>query len=262
VAISNSKEDKGALQRYFTTLRLLVEIFYDLSSQDIPPFAEENLTAISTLLHRYLAYDNPLLHTDDDSESGILDEVKVAIFEVLVLYVQKYEEFFGPFVGQFVETSWTLLTTTGIETKHDILVSKALQFLSSIARLEKQAENFNSEQVLGQVIEGVILPNVTLRESDMELFEDEPIEFIRRDLEGSDNDTRRRAATDFLRQLLERFEKLVTDVTGRYINHYLSEYAANKTSAWKSKDTAVYLFSAIAAKGAVTSGQGVQTLNP
>ena len=33
-----------------------------------------------------------------------------------------------------------------------------------------------------------------MRECDVELFEDNPEEFIRRDLEGSDVDTRRRAA--------------------------------------------------------------------
>ena len=34
-----------------------------------------------------------------------------------------------------------------------------------------------------------------MRECDVELFEDNPEEFIRRDLEGSDVDTRRRAAS-------------------------------------------------------------------
>ena len=65
------------------------------------------------------------------------------------------------------------------------------------------------------------MPNLSLRESDVELFEDEPIEFIRKDLEGSDSDTRRRAATDFLRQLMEQFEQLVSKVVTRYIEHYL-----------------------------------------
>ena len=78
------------------------------------------------------------------------------------------------------------------------------------------------------------------------MFEDEPIEFIRRDLEGSDTDSRRRAATDFLRKLLENFEMTVTQVVFKYIEHYLN---LGQTD-WKAKDTAVYLFLAIAAKGA------------
>lgn len=114
---------------------------------------------------------------------------------------------------------------------------------------------------MGQVVEKVILPNVSLRESDIEQFEDEPIEYIRRDLEGSDADTRRRAATDFLRKLLEKFEGLVTGVVGRYITHYLDAFSKSPSTEWKSKDTAVYLFSAIAAKGVITTTHGVKTTN-
>ena len=40
-----------------------------------------------------------------------------------------------------------------------------------------------------------------LRESDVELFEDNAEEYIRRDLEGSDVDTRRRAACDLVKGL-------------------------------------------------------------
>lgn len=223
---------------------------------------EEHITAISALLHKYLTYDNPLLHDDDDNEAGQLEYVRAGICEALTLWVQKYEDAFGPFLGQFITSSWNLLTNIGPQTKYDILVSKALQFLTAIAHLPAHAQNFNNEQVLGQVVEKVILPNLSLRESDVELFEDEPIEFVRRDLEGSDNDTRRRAATDFLKQLMEQFEKLVTDVVSKYIQHYISDYSKDPKGNWKSKDTAVYLFSSIAAKGVVTAGQGVKSTNP
>jgi exportin-2 (importin alpha re-exporter) len=250
-----------ALQQNFATLNLIIKIFYDLSSQDLPPDFEENLGGICTLLHKYLAYDNHLLHTDDDSESGVLEYVKAGIFEVLTLYVQKYEDAFGTLLQQFIGSSWQFLTSIGTETKYDVLVSKALQFLTSVASIHEHAQAFNNEATLNEVVEKVILPNLALRESDIELFEDEPIEFIRRDLEGSDSDTRRRAATDFLRKLMEQFEQLVTNVVSKYINHYLEDYAKDRNTNWKSKDTAVYLFCSIAAKGASTAAKGVQSTN-
>lgn len=242
-------------------MNLLVKIFYDLSCQDLPPIFENNLAEVTSLLHKYLTYTNPLAETDDDSESGPLEFVKAGICEVMTLYMQKYEDAFGDLCPPFITSVWNLLTTIGPETKYDILVSKALHFLTSVASIDKHAQSFNNEEILGQVVEKVILPNVSLRESDIEQFEDEPIEYIRRDLEGSDADTRRRAATDFLRKLLEKFEGLVTSVVGRYIEHYLKASAQNPTGEWKSKDTAVYLFSSIAAKGGVTAGQGVKTTN-
>ena len=253
--------NKDSLQQTSTSMNLMIKLFYDLSCQDLPPMFEDNLPAITTLLHKYLKYDNSLLHTNDDTEAGIPEYIKAGIFEVLVLYVQKYEDAFGEHLGQFVSTSWNLLTTIGRETKYDILVSKALQFLTSMVRNQRHAQAFKDEATLGQVVEKVILPNLSLRDSDMELFEDEPIEFIRRDLEGSDSDTRRRAATDFLRQLMEQFEELVTNLVTQYINHYLSEYQKDPKNNWRAKDTAIYLFSSIAAKGTATASHGVKTTN-
>ncbi|KAJ8131931.1 hypothetical protein O1611_g1696 [Lasiodiplodia mahajangana] len=255
--IDANQNNKDALKGYFDTMSLLIKVFYDLSCQDMPPQFESNLEHISTLLHKYLVYENPILATDDDSEASIVENVKADICEALELYVNKYDDDFGRYTQVFISKAWNLLSTTGPETKYDNLVSKALHFLKAIAGTTQHSAAFNDENVLGQVVEKVVLPNVALRESDIELFEDEPIEFIRRDLEGSDTDSRRRAATDFLRQLQGKFEQLVTSVTGRYINHYLEQGKSN----WKDKDTAISLFLSIAAKGAVTASHGVKTVN-
>ncbi|KAG8532062.1 uncharacterized protein KY384_003699 [Bacidia gigantensis] len=259
--ISQSQNEQKTLRELFTTLNLIVKVFYDLSVQDLPPIFEDNLAAVTTFLHKYLVYENKLLDTNDDTEAGPLQLVKASILELLEMWVQKYEDAFGQHVAPFIESSWNLLTTVGIEVKMDILVSKALQFLTAVTHSAEHAQAFNNQNTLGQVVEGVILPNLNLRDSDVELFEDEPIEFIRRDLEGSDSDTRRRSAINFLRQLMAKFEALVGVVALRYIDHYLSEYDQDRSSNWKSKDTAVYLYSAVAAKGAITASQGVTSIH-
>ncbi|KAF2002554.1 Cse1-domain-containing protein [Amniculicola lignicola CBS 123094] len=258
--IESSQNNPAALKEAFTTLELIIKLFFDLSCQDLPPVFEDHLAAISALLHKYLTYDNPALHTDDDGESGVLEYLKAGIFEALMLYTQKYEDAFGTQLSSFVDTTWNFLMHIGMETKYDILVSRALQFLTAIAGTQF-AQPFNDQKVLVQVMESVIIPNLQLRESDMELFEDEPIEFIRRDLEGSDNDTRRRAATTFLRQLMSKFEDLVTNTAKTYVDQYLAKYQQD-SSDWRSKDTATYLFCAIAAKGTATAAQGVLSVNP
>lgn len=239
----------------------MIKLLYDLSCHDLPPMFEEQISGIATLLLKYLTYDNQLLHTDDDTEAGQLEFARAGTFEVLTLWVQKYIDEFKPHVEQFVGSSWSFLATIGQETKYDILVSRALQFLTSIAGMPEQAAFFQDENTLSQVIEKVILPNVSLRESDEELFEDEPIEFIRRDLEGSDSETRRRAATDFLRKLAEKFESSVTKVVLHYTEGHLAQYTSDPASNWKAKDTATYLFSAIAAKGVATTSHGVTATN-
>ncbi|KAF5593677.1 importin-alpha export receptor [Fusarium subglutinans] len=256
--IAENNDKKEVLHGWFEALDLQIKILHDMSCHDLPPIFEENLGSISELLHKYLTYSNPLLETDDDTETSIVDTVKADICEILELFTVKYDEDFSKYCQPFIEKAWNLLSSTGPETKYDLIVSKALHFLTAIASSAQHSGIFNSEDVLTQIVEKVILPNVALRESDIELFEDEPIEFIRRDLEGSDTDSRRRSATDFLRKLQERFEAPVTTVVSKYITHYLSQ----GSSDWKSKDTAIYLFLSIAAKGAVTAAQGVKTVNP
>ncbi|KAF7194299.1 Importin alpha re-exporter [Pseudocercospora fuligena] len=260
--ITQNQSNPEVLKAHYATLDLIMKLVYDLSTHDMPPQFEESLGAISGLLHKYLTYENAALNTDDDAEAGPLEHVRAGVFKVLVLYTRKYDEEFKPHLTQFIGTSWTLLTNIGPEAKYDLVVSRALEFLTTVASIREHAENFNNADVLGQVTEKVVIPNLSLRESDVETFEDEPIEYIRRDLEGSDEDTRRRAATNFLRKLMEQFEKLVTDVVTRYVNHFLSEYAKDRSANWKSKDTAVHLFSSIAAKGTATAAKGVLSVNP
>lgn len=53
--------------------------------------------------------------------------------------------------------------------------------------------------------------------SDEELFVDNAEEYIRRDIEGSDVDTRRRAACDLVRVLSRYFEGKITEIFGSYV---------------------------------------------
>lgn len=259
--ISLNKDNNHILKQYMEVMNLLVKLFYDLSCQDLPPIFEDNLANVTSLLHKYLTYDNPLLKTEDEGEAGPLEFVKAGICEVITLYLQKYEDSFGVLCQPFITNTWNLLTTVGPETKFDILVSKALHFLTAVSSNDSHAQNFNNDTILSQVVEKVILPNISLRESDIELFEDEPIEFIRRDFEGLDADTRRRAATDFLQKLLHKYPELVTTIVGQYIRHHLDLFNKNPETEWKAKDTAVYLFSSIAVTGVVTTSHGAKSIN-
>lgn len=106
-------------------------------------------------------------------------------------------------------------------------------------------------------MQGVVVPNVALREHDIEQFEDDPLEFIRLDLSlssaGTDLATRRQAAADVLQALVgSGYEAEATEIVGSWIGTGLSEYEGNKADNWKSKDSAVYLLTAVATRGSTT----------
>ena len=94
------------------------------------------------------------------------------------------------------------------------------------------------------------MPNLQFRDDDEELFEDNPIEYLRRDVEGSDTGTRRRSACELVKGLRVHFEGPVTQICSQYINAMLADYSTNPNSKWKSKDAAIYLVTALAVTSA------------
>jgi len=256
---SQHSANKDALRVIFSSLVLIAKIFYCLNYQDLPEFFEENM---ATWMPRYLellTLDNKLLVSDDDSP-GLLEELRSQICDNIGLYAHKYEEEFEPYMQQFVTAVWNLLLTTGSETKYDLLVSNAIQFLASVADRPHYKALFEDQNVLGSICEKIIVPNMEMRESDVELFEDNPEEYIRRDLEGSDVDTRRRAACDLVKGLSRHFEEKITQIFGSYVQTMLQEYNTNPKLKWKAKDAALYLVTSLATR-AKTAKHGITQTN-
>lgn len=92
--------------------------------------------------------------------------------------------------------------------------------------------------------------------SDEELFEDNPEEYIRRDIEGSDVDTRRRSACDLVKTLSQKFETEIFAIFAEYVNVLLGQYKQSPVANWKAKDTVIFLVTSMAARGA-TEKHGV-----
>lgn len=59
---------------------------------------------------------------------------------------------------------------------------------------------------------------------------------------------------------MEQFESKVTEIISRYIQSHLQRYESDRSANWKAKDTAVFLLTSIAARGA-TAKQGVTSTN-
>ena len=67
----------------------------------------------------------------------------------------------------------------------------------------------------------VITDHVFIAESDVELFEDNPFQYIRADVEGSDAETRRRSASDFVRALCKVKEQSVSTIFSNYLGNLI-----------------------------------------
>lgn len=182
-----SPQDPKTLSR---TLLLLLQIFYDLNSQDLPEFFEDNITACMILLHKYLTWTRSELQSQDDdddeeAEAGPLEKIRASICEIAQLYTQQYLDAFT-MMEKFVETTWTLVTGLGKSTKYDIvsllsprrptydallihhsslmqLISKAISFLSVAVRMPGKKAMFEGPGILESFCEKIVLPNMVLR---------------------------------------------------------------------------------------------------
>ncbi|GAA6039444.1 hypothetical protein JCM8097_009549 [Rhodosporidiobolus ruineniae] len=265
-AASLSADQHAVLLR---TLLLLMQLFYDLSSQDLPPFFEENLGQFMPLLLKYLDYSLPAHlappageDDDEDEEAGDLEAAKAEICDIAQLYSLRYLDAFGEggYLGPFVEKTWGLLTKLGPQVRYDGLVARATSFLGTVVKMPSQRALFDNQQTLEAFCEKIVLPNMTLRTFEEELFEEDPAEYVRRDLESASSETRRQAASDFTKALMEQFEAQVTGIVTQYIGVYLSQYSASPSTNWKAKDTAIFLLTSIASRGSTTA-MGVTSTN-
>ncbi|KAL1427782.1 hypothetical protein MTO96_003126 [Rhipicephalus appendiculatus] len=236
-----------ALKVIFSSLVLIAKVFYSLNYQDLPEIFEDNMNIWMSHFLTLLTADNKVLQTDED-EAGLLEQLKSQICDNVGLYAQKYDEEFQTYLPGFVTAVWHLLTTTGPQAKYDILVSNAIHFLSAVAERPHYKQLFEDASVLGSICEKVIIPNMEFRTSDEELFEDNPEEYVRKDIEGSDIDTRRRAACDLVRALSKHFEQKITETFSQYITAMLQQFAKDPAQNWKNKDVAIYLVTSMAVK--------------
>lgn len=78
-----------------------------------------------------------------------------------------------------------------------------------------------------------------LREEDEELFEMNYVEFIMRDMEGSDLDTRRRIACELLKGIATNYKAQVAGILSVKIQNLLSSFDVNPVAHWKDKDCAI-----------------------
>ena len=256
LATATSANDTAACVSLLACIRLVCRIFFSLNSQELPEVFEDDMDAWMGAFHGLLAYENPAL---DGPEGSPSDAVKAAICDNVNLYIEKNEEEFQRFLQTFVQDVWTLLTKTGLESSKDHLVTSGVRFLTAVANSVHHSL-FAGGDTLRQVCESIVIPNLTFTEDDEELFEMNHVEYVRRDIEGSDSDTRRRGACELVRALTAKFPDVMAQSVSGYVGALLQQHATDPASNWKAKDAAVTLVVALLVKSK-TAARGATELN-
>jgi len=247
--LAQAHKDDQNVKIIYSSLLMICKIFYSLNSQDLPEYFEDNMDVWFTHFLFLIQVDNKLLASDSDDEPGTLEMLKAQVCDNMALYVEKYSSDCKDYIPRLFEAAYNLLLTTSMVPKNDVLVSRGLEFLATVISKSDMSQQFSDEALLKKICHEVVVPNVEFRTADEEVFEDNPEEFIRRDIEGSDVDTRRRAASDLVKALCKTNEAQVMALIGSYVQVLLGEYATNPEQKWKMKDSAIYLVTSVVAKG-------------
>jgi exportin-2 (importin alpha re-exporter) len=258
VALLESNPNQvDSLKTLFENMYIILRIYFSLHSQELPEVFEDTMADWMAEFHKFLVYENSALESNTD-EASILTKVKAAICENVNVYIEKNEEEFQNYLQTFATDIWGLLLKVGVQSNKDSLTTTAIRFLTTVAK-SVHHKLFEDASTMKQICEGVVIPNLKMREDEEELFEMNFIEYIRRDMEGSDSDTRRRSACELVKSLTAKFPEQVTALCSQYINVLIQEYASNPQSNWKSKDCAMYLIMALTVRGKTAAAGATST---
>ncbi|KAJ8900448.1 hypothetical protein K2173_025225 [Erythroxylum novogranatense] len=255
MTLSSGNASPVTLKPLFESQRLCCRIFFSLNFQELPEFFEDHMSEWMAEFRKYLTSNYPVLESSADGLS-VVDDLRAAVCENISLYMEKNEEEFQGYLNEFVLAVWTLLGNVSQSSARDRLAVTAIKFLTTVSASVHHSL-FAGEGVIPQICQSIVIPNVRLRDDDEELFEMNYVEFIRRDMEGSDLDTRRRIACELLKGIATNYKKQVTDVVTAQIQSLLGSYATNPAANWKDKDCAIDLVVSLAIKKA--GGTSVST---
>jgi exportin-2 (importin alpha re-exporter) len=259
-AVAGNMSNDAVLVQLFKVITALTKIYYLLNSQDIIEYFEDHLGEVMEPFQQFLTFQHAALESKIDDEPGVLDELKKEICQVVNLFTNKYDEVFEKWTPLFVNDIWNLLSALDHKERYDALVTTAVKFLTSVVKKEWHKSFFSSEVALKTICENIVVPQLKLRESDVELFQMDALEYIRRDIEGSDIDTRRRTTVDFVRGLCVHFESEISTLLKQYVGVLLQQYASNPAQHWVDKDAAMYVILALTVRGSTTA-KGATKIN-
>ncbi|VDP48248.1 unnamed protein product [Heligmosomoides polygyrus] len=215
-----------SLTQWLEILCLVCKVFHSLCFQDLPEYFEMDCPGISS----------------SSGEPTFLDELKMEVCEIFTLYAQRFEEEINPFMQSIIQAVWQLVVQAGNETRFDGMVCAALEFLSIICQKNHYESYFIGEGVLQTIAQDVCVKNLHLRQEDLEMFEDEPIEYMKKDIEGTDTCTRRRGAIDLVRALCRKYEDRLVPVLAQLVQSLCAD------GDWIKLDVVYCLVTAIASK--------------
>ncbi|KNH06317.1 CAS/CSE/importin domain protein [Perkinsela sp. CCAP 1560/4] len=226
----------------FTTAELGTNVFYHLCKLDFSDEIEQTLPRWMKAFHTFLQYP----------ENKSTRTLKAAAIDAVNLFLCKYSEDFEKYKDHFIPIIWKLLCDDHEESDDRIKIS-GLEFLSTVAK-SSFWETLASEETLRHIFEQVVIRNIFARPYEIDRITEDAVQFIRTDIEGSNAETRRRAACNLASAMSSgKLEKLGRPVVTAVIQSLLSVAYGDISKHWLEMDAALCLIFSLSVKREQTS---------
>lgn len=249
IRTNTSNLDDSKLLHIYQSLLLCTRIYHDLVTQDLPEYFEDRINEWLPLFLELLATEKKF--PPHLNHQNVVEDLKAELCEIASLFVQRYSDIenFKEYVQKFAQHIWNLLVTTDQDIQYDTLVCTAIRYLVAVAERPESRVLFEDANVLNLLCQRVIIPNLTFREIDEELFDDDPDGYVSKEVSGSDIYSRRQTACNLVQTLGKFLEVQLIETFGRYIEEMLKSYETNRIANWRHKDLAIFLYSSLSIKG-------------
>ncbi|OHS99595.1 hypothetical protein TRFO_33923 [Tritrichomonas foetus] len=229
-----------------------LSICFSLCAQDLPPFFLNNLDKFFMCYHNFLTMN---------FTSGIKKIICQIIKQHIIRYItdihkwgtdeenKRSEEEIDQMKQLYATLLNDLLTLTTMETaaNDESLVISIFDTLTALAR-SMDRQFFTIAGNLEKMCQDVLIPCIALSEEDIELFQNDPLEYFKRDIEGLQSESRKMSAYSFLKVLGRYFRAELTSVFMGTYQTLMAKYSQNPEASWKEMDTAIFIMEIIGAK--------------
>eukprot|EP00834_Sanchytrium_tribonematis_P000006 NODE_2_length_91304_cov_0.692462.p6 type:complete len:822 gc:universal NODE_2_length_91304_cov_0.692462:64742-62277(-) len=196
------------------------------------------------------------------NESTKLTKLRGSILDIIQTLISKYMDDIDKYLDGIIQSVWDLVleysftveeslnNSIMITSTRDVMMSKALQVVTLCIKLNKGIHIFvgngNTEEI-DFMVNKVIVGNVLVRREDIELFEDEPLTYAQREIEGSDSISITKSTSELVKVLVESspISSSITQSCLRFVKEFLKLYNQNDPNSWKYKSTATRLICSV-----------------
>lgn len=183
----NEVENPAQILLHIKILNSIICLFHQINYQDFPEFFEDNLNSWMNILKAAIEFTLPQNFFNDLIIFKTFLRLKTKTMRALNLYCYNYYEDFKDYHDSFIQPVWNLLLITKNDDVYHKLTKELLEYYKLLFNNDRiNSQSFNVTEISQHIIQNLIIPNMKLCSKELDDFEDNPVNYMKVELEEVD----------------------------------------------------------------------------